>query len=279
MNEVVVVTGASSGIGKVTADLLHEKGYKIYGTSRTWSEKPVEKETSYYQIKMDVNDDQSVKKCIETILEKEQTIDVLVNNAGYGYVSSLMFGTVEDAKNQFETNFFGAVRVIEQIIPGMIKQKNGKIITIGSIGGRIAIPYQGLYSASKSALATYSDALRIECKKYNIQVSLIEPGDTSTSFDTRRIVVEENLSEPIREEMIRALNIMRKAEHNGMDPKKVAKLVQKIITKKKTKIRYTTGLDSKLVNYGTRILPKGLVERFLCMNYKISSKKLTVEKK
>ena len=260
MNEVVLVTGASSGIGKVTADLLHEKGYKVYGTSRTWTEKPVEKETNYYQIKMDVSDDQSVKNCLEAILEKEQNIDVLVNNAGYGYVSSLMFGTVEEAKSQFETNFFGAVRVIERVIPGMIKQKKGKIISIGSISGRLAIPYQGLYNASKSALATYSDALRIECKKYNIQVSLVEPGYTKTSFDEKMVIVNEKLPESVKGQMNRTLNIMNKGVHNGTDSKKVAKLVQKIIKKKKTKIRYTTGMDSKLVNYGTRLFPKGIVE-------------------
>ena len=272
MKSVVLITGVSSGIGKATAKLLYSKGYVIYGTSRHYPEKLVEKDKNFFQVQLDVNDSQSVQKCVQNIIDKEKQLDIIINNAGFGYVSPLMFGTVEQAKNQFETNFFGAIRVIEQVLPQMISQKNGKIINIGSIAGRIAIPYQGLYSASKSALASYSDALRMECKKYNIGVSLIEPGDTSTEFDTRRVIVEA--PEPIQEEMLTALNIMRKAEHDGRNPEKVAKLIYKAIKSKRPKSRYTSGIDAKLVNYGTRLFPKGLVDKLITSNYKVSGKKI-----
>lgn len=271
MDSIVLITGASSGIGKSTVNTLLEKGYVVYGTSRNWNDILTEKETNYYQIKLDVTDDNSVSNCVKSVLKKEGKIDVLINNAGFGYVSPLMYGTVNHAKDQFETNFFGIIRVIENVMPSMISQKKGKIINIGSIGGRIAIPYQGLYSASKSALAIYSDALRMESKKFNIQVSTVEPGDTRTDFNTRRKVIEENIPENVKNEMLKALTIMRKAEDTGTNSKKVAKLIYNIVKSKKTKSRYTVGNDAKIVNYGTRLFPKGVIDRLIGSNYKISN--------
>lgn len=274
MEQVVLVTGASSGIGKAVAELLVTKGLKVYGTSRTWSTEPVQKQNNYYEIGLDINDDKSTSYSVQKIIEKEKRLDIVINNAGFGYVSSVMFGSTEDAKKQFETNFFGTIRVIEAAMPQMIAQKGGKIITVGSIGGRIAIPYQGLYSASKSAIAIYSDALRMECKKYNIKVSVVEPGDTKTDFDQRRVVRDQNIPEPVNKEMIRAVGIMRKAEHNGRDAEKVAKVIYKVVKSKNPKSRYTSGIDAKLVAYGTKIFPKGMVDRLIGMNYKISGKKI-----
>lgn len=268
------ITGASSGIGKSTAELLLKKDFIVYGTSRKWSEELVEKEKNFFQLKLDVEIEASVKKCVRTILDREKKIDVLVNNAGFGYVSPLMFGAIDDAKKQFETNFFGAIRVMEQVIPNMIERRDGKIITIGSIAGRIAIPYQGLYCASKSAIAAYSDALRMECKKFNIGVTLIEPGVTKTDFGPRRIVIDGKATPDfVKNEMYKAQNISETEEPTGLDSGKVANVIYKAVKSKHPKIRYTTGFDSKMVNYGTRIFPKGIMERLISNQYKISNKK------
>ena len=247
--KIVLLTGASGGIGTAIAELLMKKGYKIYGTTRNLDSAP---KTSYLNLQLDVQDEDSIKKCVQEVLKEEGQIDILVNNAGYGLCGAIKDSSIEEVKNVFETNFFGAHRMIREVVPTMIKQGKGRIINIGTFGGRLGLPFQGIYSASKAALAIYSDALKIELLRDNIQVSLIEPGDTRTDFNASRKYTDsyENDSDAQR-----AVQIMYEAEQKGTKPKKVAKSVLRAIKARRPKPRYTRGPDTKFFGILMRLLP------------------------
>lgn len=267
-DKVVLITGASSGIGLATAKLLSEKGMKVYGTSR---EATNHNGLPFDMLTLDVNNPDSIDKCISQIIDKEKKIDVLVNNAGFGMVGPIEDSSLEDVKKQFDTNFFGVHRMISKVLPMMKKQGSGLIVNMGSFGGRLAIPYQSLYSASKAALAMYTDGLRMETYSSKINVCLIEPGDTQTEFDKGRILVKN--FDPEKNAIAKhSIEIMKNAEHNGALADGVAKKVFKAIKAKNPKPRYTNGIDAKLVGLLLRLLPYSVQEYFLMMNYKVPRK-------
>src|SRR5258707_5758982 len=169
MSPTVLVTGASSGIGQATARLLTEQGFKVYGTSR----KP-----DGNLIPLDVRSDDSVRACVERV----GPIDVLVNNAGYSLMGAAEETSVDEAKAQLETNFFGVVRMVNAVLPAMRKAGFGKIINVGSLAGITAIPFGAFYTASKFALEGYSEALWHELRPFGIHVTLIEPGFIATAI-------------------------------------------------------------------------------------------------
>lgn len=247
--EVVLLTGASGGIGTVTAELLLSKGYKVYGTTRNLNSAP---KTPYNQLQLDVTEEDSVKECVLEVMNKEGRIDILINNAGYALCGALKDISIEQLKENFETNFFGVHRMIQEIVPFMIKQNSGQIINVGSFAGRLGIPFQGSYSASKAALALYTDALKNELLRDNIKVSLIEPGDTRTDMNSIRKFAKDYENDLDAQ---RAVQIMHKAEQKGTDPKKVAKKILRAIRSKRPRPRYTTGVDTVLFNFLMRLLP------------------------
>lgn len=167
MAQTVLVTGASSGIGQAIAQLLTARGYTVYGTSR----KPTGS-----LIPLDVRSDESVRACVDRV----GAIDVLVNNAGYSLMGSAEETSVDEAKAQLETNFFGVVRMVKAVLPAMRQARAGKIITIGSLAGITAIPFGAFYTASKFALEGYTEALWHELRPFGIHVTLIEPGFIAT---------------------------------------------------------------------------------------------------
>ncbi len=171
-HRVVLVTGASSGIGKCCAEYLSQQGYRVYGTSRrtdsTDSEQSSSKSNLFQMIQMDVTDESFVKKGIDYIIARESRIDVLVNNAGLAIIGSLEDTTIEEAKSQLETNFFGALRVCRAVLPVMRRQRAGYIVSISSIGGLIGLPFQSAYCASKFALEGAMEALRLEVRPFGI---------------------------------------------------------------------------------------------------------------
>ncbi len=267
---IVIVTGASKGIGLSTANYLHDKGFTVIGTSRT----PDKYNTNFKLLPLDVTDEESIDNLINTVHENYGPIDVIINNAGFGIVGSVETSTIDDYKKQMETNFYGAVRINQRLIPEFKKRGSGLIINVGSFGGRISLPYQSHYSASKAALAMYSDALRVEMMRFNVQVCLVEPGDTKTSFDTGR--VNASNFDPDKDEVAkRTLTIYRNDEHNGTNPDKLGKLMYKIIKKSqksRVKPRYLTDSFVKLMNYALRLFPYSLQERVFMMIYKIPRK-------
>ncbi len=194
---VVLVTGASSGIGRACAEFLAGRGYRVYGGSRRLVAGSVVE-----SISMDVGDDASVHAAVSTILAREGRIDILVNNAGIAIAGAVEDTSVEEARDQFDVNFFGVLRVCRAVLPAMREQGAGYIVNIGSIGGLIAIPFQGFYSASKFALEGLSESLRLEVRQFGVHVVLIEPGDHRTGLtDNRRRTAESginpHLSRPI----------------------------------------------------------------------------------
>lgn len=266
---VILLTGATGGIGQITAHYLSNKGYIVYGTSRREQN---DTDLPYHMLKLDVTDEESVSECVTSLLQKEGKIDCLINGAGFAYCGALSETTVDQMKEQFETNFFGTHRIIRSVLPHMLGRQQGKIINIGSFGGRLGLPFQGLYSSSKAALAMYSDTLRMELKRKGIAVSLVEPGDIATDFHEGRKYVENYDKDPVA---IRAIEIMHKSEQNGTNPLKVAKKIHKIIKAKRLKPRYTVGPDAFWVGLLQRLLPFSIAEQGIMINYKIPRKKET----
>jgi len=233
----ILITGTSSGFGKVMAEHLSAQGFQVVGTSRN----PTKTNTAFPTIKLDVNDADSVKQAVAEFISLRGNIDVLVNNAGYGISGAIENTTIEEAKAQFDTNFFGVVRMTQAVLPLMRQQQNGMVLNIASMGGLIGLPFQGFYSASKFALEGFVEALRMEIHPYNIKVMNINPGDYKTSFTANRMVVQ-NVSETYRTQFEKTLKIYERDEENGANSKEVALLVEKLIRKKKGhKIRYLVG--------------------------------------
>ena len=246
---VVLLTGASGGIGTVTAELLLSKGYKVYGTTRNLNSTP---KTPYNLLQLEVTEEDSVKKCVLEVMKKEGKIDILINNAGYALCGALKDLSIDLLRDNFEINLFGVHRMVREVVPIMIKQNKGKIINVGSFASRFGLPFQGGYSSVKAALAVYSDALKIELLRENIKVSLVEPGDTQTDFNAGRKYSGGFENDPDAQ---RAVKIMRKAEQKGTKPEKVAKTILRAVKAKRPKPRYTRGPDTKIFGTLIRLMP------------------------
>src|SRR6202012_281618 len=224
MSKVILVTGASSGLGLATANALAAAGHIVYGASRSIKNAAG---TSFKTLQMDVTDDASVNAAVSQILTDEGRIDVLVNNAGNGITGPLYAMPVEEAKKQFEVNFFGVVRVSSAVLPGMIERKQGMVINIGSLAGLFGLPYQGLYSASKFAIEGYSESLRMELQYTGVKVVVITPGYLKTDFTASRERVPFPLkNEQLSKEYDAAVAAMEKDESIGADPGKLAAEVE-----------------------------------------------------
>src|SRR4030095_5092951 len=170
---VVLITGASSGVGQSTARLLVQRNYKVFGTSRNPGH--AESIPAVEMLALDIRRDDSIAECVKTVFSRAGRLDVLVNNAGYELAGALEELSLNEAQSQFETNFFGVVRMIKAVLPLMRQQRHGQIINVGSLSGLTSIPFLGIYSASKFAVEGFTEALRHEVKPFNIHVSLIEP--------------------------------------------------------------------------------------------------------
>ncbi len=182
MKKVAVITGASSGMGKSTAIELHQKGYKVYGMARRTEKMNDLKSKGMEVVSLDLTKDETIVEAVNTVLEKEGRIDVLINNAGYGSYGSVEEVSIEEAKRQFEVNIFGLARITQLVIPTMRKQKSGRIVNISSMGGKMYTPFGAWYHATKFALEGWSDCLRIELKQFGIDVAIVEPGGIQTEW-------------------------------------------------------------------------------------------------
>ncbi|WP_298423597.1 SDR family oxidoreductase [uncultured Kordia sp.] len=189
----VVITGSSSGFGYLASLTLARKGYKVWATMRNSESKNLEKKKELLQIAqqenlhiavvdMDVNSDTSVAAAIQTIVDVDGKVDHLVNNAGYMFVGITEAYSIQQAKDQFETNFFGILRTTKAVAPHMRAQKEGLIINVTSLAGRLSFPYFGIYCASKHAVEAYSQALRYELAPFGVEVSVVEPGPFGTNL-------------------------------------------------------------------------------------------------
>ena len=182
MKKVILLTGASSGIGYQTAESLAKEGHIVYGAARRTEKMETLKQFGVKPIYLDVTDEESIKSSIDTIIENEGRIDVLINNAGYGSFGAVEDVEINEARRQFEVNSFGLARLVQLVLPHMRKQKEGRIINVSSMGGRLTTYFGAWYHATKYALEAFSDALRMEVSDFGIDVSLIEPGGIKTDW-------------------------------------------------------------------------------------------------
>jgi short-subunit dehydrogenase len=267
MSKVVLVTGASSGIGKSIAIFLSEKGYKVYGTSRN----PKKNEKfSFECIALDVLKVNTIKNAVDFIIKKEGKLDVLVNNAGMGITGPIEDTPTDEMRNVFNTNFFGAIDVMKAVLPQMRKQHNGTIINVTSIAGYMGLPFRGVYSATKGALEIITEATRMEVKNFGINVVNVAPGDFSTNIAAGRYHTPVFDNSAYKEKYQINLNLMDSHVSSGMDPLEMAKMVFKIINTNKPKIHYKVGgFMEKFSIVLKRILPDTIYEKLLMNHYKL----------
>ena len=265
--KVVLITGASSGIGRVCAEYLQGRGCKVYGASRT----PQPADLGWKSIQLDVNDDASVIEGIRQVVESEGRIDVVVNCAGFGIAGSVEDTSIPEAKAQFETNFFGVLRVCKAALPVMRRQGSGLIINISSIAGVVSLPFQAFYSAGKYALEGMTEALRMEVQPYGVRVVLVQPGDFRTQFAANRKLTEESQNDSAyKEKFGKALAVFEKEEHNGADPLAIAHLLERLIRKQNPKLRYSVGpAFQRIVPALKQILPHKIYERIFMKYYNV----------
>jgi NAD(P)-dependent dehydrogenase (short-subunit alcohol dehydrogenase family) len=268
-SQVILITGASSGIGKVCADYLHQCGHKVYGAGRRFQN---EATPSFETVKMNVDDDAEVQDGVGRIIEREGRLDVVVNCAGAGLAGPIEETSIEEAKALFETNFFGTMRVCRAALPLMRRQQSGLIVNISSIGGLISIPFQGLYSASKFALEGFTEALRTEVLAFGIRVVLIEPGDFKTPFRERRPKSgESEKSTAYSDGFSKVLATVEKDEMNGHDPAAIARLIERIIANPSPKLRYTVGPPFQRISPRLKsVFPHRLTEWLTLKYFKLS---------
>jgi NAD(P)-dependent dehydrogenase (short-subunit alcohol dehydrogenase family) len=256
--KVVLITGASSGVGRATARLLSQKGYKVFGTSRALA--GAEPLPNLEMLALDVQADASVADCVKAVSSQAGRLDVLVNNAGYELAGALEELSIDEAKAQFETNFFGVVRMVKAVVPSMRRQKHGQIINISSLSGLSPIPFMGMYSASKFAVEGYTEALHLELKPFNIRVSQIEAGFLKTPMMDKRQVAAERIGEyePWRQ---CGFDAIRDYEEKGPGPELVAETVFRIIASKTPRLRYVIGRQAKIVSRLRQFLPEAAFEK------------------
>ncbi len=264
--QVVLITGASSGIGKACAAHLHARGYRVYGASRRPVMGPFE------TLSMDVDDDDSVEAAVMHVLSREGQLDAVVNNAGFGFAGAVEDTSVVEAKQQFETNFFGVLRVCRAVLPSFRKQGRGRIVNVSSLGGVFGMPFSGLYSATKFALEGMSEALRLESRPFGVHVSLIEPGDFKSNFTAvRRTTVESRRNPAYREAFGRAMKAAERDEQNAPTPEPIARLVERILVTRSPRLRYSIGMPSqRIVVVLKRWLPAALFEWLLAKAFQLS---------
>ena len=254
---VAVVTGSSSGIGFETSLLLAKNGFFTYATMRNLDKSnkiidlKLKEKLPLEVLELDVTDDKSVKEAIEKIANEQGTVDVLVNNAGYALVGPLEELSIQEFKEQFETNVFGAIRVTQAVLPIMRKQRHGTIVNISSIAGRIGFPLTSAYVSSKFALEGLSESMAYEIDQFGTKVVLIEPGVIKTNFDHnlklgKKVSTTNDRNSPYADITEKRIAGFKPRFENGLPAIEVAKVILKAITSKNvpSESRYLVGNDA-----------------------------------
>jgi NAD(P)-dependent dehydrogenase (short-subunit alcohol dehydrogenase family) len=267
MNKVVLITGASSGIGKSIGEYLHHKGFVVYGTSRN----PERVLNSVFPLlALDVRNVESIRAAVAKIIVASGRLDVVINNAGVGITGPLEEIPLEEIKNNFETNFFGPIEVMKAVLPQMRSQQSGLIINVTSIAGYMGLPYRSVYSASKGALELITEALRMEVKSFGICITNVAPGDFATNIASGRFhapVLKGSAYEKVYGDTLKTMD-----EHvdSGSNPLEMAEAVYRIILTPEPKIHYKVGVFmQKLSIVLKRILPDKVYEKMLMNHYKL----------
>ena len=245
---VILITGASSGIGYEAAIMLAKQGHKVYGAARRLERMEPLREYGVESIRLDVTNEASIVSCVQTIIDKEGHIDVLVNNAGYGYLGAIENVSMEEARRQLEVNLFGLARPTQLVLPYMRKQHSGRIINTSSIAGKGVIPFGGWYNVSKFAVEAFSDALRMETKTFGIDVSIIEPSGIKTAWG---IIAADNLEDSSRgtdyeKEGLNMAAMLRRIYTGNLlsGPRVIAKAIKRAVNARHPRVRYRAGFGA-----------------------------------
>jgi NAD(P)-dependent dehydrogenase (short-subunit alcohol dehydrogenase family) len=253
-SQVILVTGASSGIGAAIAARLAAEGHRVFGTGRKAASK---KQDGIEMLELDVRSDPSVKHCVESVLKSAGRLDVLVNNAGYLLAGAIEEVSIQEAEAQFDTNFFGVARMVQAVLPGMRKQRSGKIINMSSLAGMVPVPFWGFYNASKFAVEGFTESLRLELKPLGIRVAMIEPGAIKTPFYAQAAPSPMAEYAPWRD---RAIKTMKGFEEKAPGPELVAETVSRVVAQENPALRNRITREATLFPLLRWLLPAGAFE-------------------
>lgn len=273
--DVVLITGASSGIGREIARVFMDEGYRVYGTTRkalpdgdNHIERSKKSSGFIRMVQLDVCSEESVKKAVNYVIQEEGNINILINNAGFGIAGSIEDSSTEEIFAQFDTNFFGVHRMCRHVMPFMRKNGVGLIVNISSVAGQLSIPFQAMYSASKYAVEALSEALRIEARPFGVRVAIVEPGDTKTEFTgNRQYVKAADKNSAYRDIFKKSVDTMIKDETGGPGPGNVAKTVLRIAARKNPPPRVAVGLGYKAIVQMKRFVPTRFVHYVISKIY------------
>jgi short-subunit dehydrogenase len=270
MKKVALVTGASAGIGKSTAETLLKDGYIVYGAARRVDKMDDIKKMGVITLKMDVANEASMVSGINDIIKAEGRIDVLVNNAGFGSYGAIEDVTMSDAKYQIEVNVFGLARLTQLVLPHMRAQNFGKIVNITSIGGKAAMPLGGWYHASKFAVEALSDSLRLEVRQFGIDVIVIEPGGIKTEWGNIAFNSMQKVSGNTAYEgwVQKSAKLFENSFDKASEPSLIANLIKRAITVKKPKARYHAGYMSGPLIFLKRWLSDSMFDKMILSQVK-----------
>jgi short-subunit dehydrogenase len=267
MKKVVVITGASSGIGKETARLLINNGYRVYSAARR-TEKMLDLQTLGVKLlEMDITNEESITSAVKQVIDAEKTIDVLINNAGYGSYGSLEDVLLSEARYQFDVNIFGLARLTQLVIPYMRKQGSGKIINVSSMGGKFGEPHGAWYHATKYAVEGLSDSLRMELKQFGVDVVIIEPGAIKTEWNkiARENLIKVSGNTAYKDLVAKHYKMLEKADTGSMgsEPIVIAKTILKAVNSSRPRTRYATGGGAKLILFMRKILSDRMFDKLM----------------
>ena len=269
MSKVVLITGGSSGIGKAIGEYLVSRGYIVYGTSRT-PERLSDQALTFPLLKLDVTDSANAVAVVSHIHEKEGRIDVLINNAGVGITGPMEETPDEEIRRAFDTNFYGPINMMKAVLPYMRKQREGLVINITSIAGYMGLPYRGVYSATKGALALVAESMQMELYHLGIDICNIAPGDFNTNIASGRYHAPILETSDYKEHYGRVMEVINDQMADSADPTLIGKKVARIIEKKNRKLHYKAGAFMEKVSVRLkRVLPDKVFNKLLLNHYKL----------
>ena len=266
MPKVIVITGASSGLGETIANYLTSKHHIVYGTSRSIESQP----TSFRTLNMDVGDEQSVRAAIERIKNEQPRIDVLINNAGLAIAGPVESLPLDELQRVFDTNVLGCLRTIQAVLPTMRAQKSGLIINVSSIAAEAGLPFRGGYCASKAALDRLTEALRFELSQFGIQACTIQPGGTKTDINKNRLRVNLPVGNAYKETFEQVYTLIDQSVSQGIDPDVFGPLVEKIIKSPRVNRLYRVGKPVEKFSVLLKsVLPTAIYERMILNHFRM----------
>lgn len=265
---VVLVTGASSGIGRAAASAFAARGYEVFGTSR--NPQRIEPIPGVELVALDVTDDDSVAAAVSTVVQRAGRIDILVNNAGFGVIGAAEESSAEQARQLFDTNLFGVVRMTRAVLPHFRAQRSGRIVNVSSVLGFLPAPYSALYAASKHAVEGYSESLDHETRGFGVRVVAVEPGFTNTAFEAAAVDADTPLA-GYAAVTGHVKQVLAAAIAGGDDPSVVAGVIVKAATATKPKLRYPAGPFARRLALLKRFAPTTLLDSGIRRSFKLDS--------